>query len=501
MEQKLDMEELMKVKPYVRIFREVVEADPDAKAVTCEGRTLTRRELDLASNRMARAYEEAGVRLGDFVTLALPNSIEFYIALLACWKVGAVPQPVSHRLPQVERQAIVELANSRLIVGADAADHPNRRCFPVGYEAAASLSDAPLEERVSPILKAATSGGSTGRPKLILAGTPAVGMAGAGLAVGLLPSDCQLVSGPLYHNSPLVLSVYGLFLGQHVVVLPKFNAEEALSAIQTHGITLTNFVPTMLSRMLKVIQEQPGRFDLSSLRTVWHMGASCPEWLKQAWIDLIGAEKIWEIYGGTESVAVTAIGGSEWLKHRGSVGKPIGGGQMKVLNDAGEIAKPGEIGEIYMRGPEGAPPSYHYVGAEKKAKDGWESIGDLGWMDEEGYLYISDRRTDMIVCGGANVFPAEVEAVIDSHPLVRSCAVVGLPDDDLGQRVHAVVHADPALKAEELLEQVGQKLARYKVPRSVEFVDEHLRDDAGKVRRSAVRDAAVERLRLSPKTA
>jgi len=305
----------------------------------------------------------------------------------------------------------------------------------------------------------------------------------------------------LYHNSPLVLSVFGLFLGEHLVVLPKFNAEKALSAIQTHGVTLANFVPTMMSRMLKVIQEQPGRFDLSSLRTVWHMGASCPEWLKQAWIDLIGAEKIWEMYGGTETVAVTAISGSEWLQHRGSVGKPIGGGQMKVLNDAGEIAKPGEVGEIYMRGPEGAPPSYQYVGAEKKVKDGWESLGDLGWMDEEGFLYISDRRTDMIVSGGANVFPAEVEAVIDSHPLVRSCAVVGLPDDDLGQRVHAVVHADPALKAEVLLQHVGQKLARYKVPRSVEFVDEHLRDDAGKVRRSAVRDAAIERLQLSRKTA
>src|SRR5581483_8663764 len=205
-EQKLDTEALMTVKPYVRIFREVVEANPDAKAITCEDRTVTRRELDLASNRMARAYEDAGVRLGDFVTLALPNSIAFYEALLACWKVGAVPQPISHRLPQVERQAIVELANSRLIVGADAPDHPNRRCFPVGYEAAASLSDAPLEERVSPVFKAATSGGSTGRPKLILAGTPAVGMAAAGLAVGLLPSDRQLVCGPLYHNSPLVLS-------------------------------------------------------------------------------------------------------------------------------------------------------------------------------------------------------------------------------------------------------------------------------------------------------
>lgn len=493
-----NMEEMMKVKPYVRIFAELAQREPDAKAITCEDRTVTRRELELASNRLARSYEAAGVGLGDLVTLALPNSIEFYEALLACWKVGAVPQPVSHRLPQVERQAIVELANSRLVVGAEPQDHPGRRCLPIGWQPDPALSDAPLEERISPIMKAATSGGSTGRPKLILAGTPAVAAPGAGFGAGLKTDDRQLVAGPLYHNSSLVLSILGLTLGQQLVVLPKFDAEKALQAIHRHRITLVNFVPTMMSRMLKVIQQQPGRFELASLRMFWHMGAVCPQWLKQAWIDLIGADKIWEMYGGTETVAVTAINGSDWLKHRGSVGKPIGGGQMKVLNEAGEIAKPGEIGEIYMRGPEGAPPAYHYIGAEKKEKNGWESIGDLGWMDEEGFLYISDRRTDMIVSGGANVFPAEVEAVLDSHPRVRSCAVVGLPDADLGQRVHAVVHADPELTSEELLQLVGQKLARYKVPRSIEFVDEHLRDDAGKVRRSAVRDASIQRLGLAP---
>ncbi|NGY03332.1 AMP-binding protein [Solimonas terrae] len=490
----------MKFQPIVRTIRDLVAAAPDAKAITCEGVTVTRHELDRASNRMARAFESAGVKLGDFVTLALPNSIDFYVALFACWKIGAVPQTVSHRLPNVEREAIVELANPALIVGVDPAAHPGRRCFPLGFLPDPSLSDEPLEERISPILKAATSGGSTGRPKLILAGIPAVNMVGAGsgpLNMGMQPDDCQLIPGPLYHNTPFVLSVNGLLEGQHIVVMPAFDALKALEMIQRYRITFVNFVPTMLSRMLKVIQEQPEKYDLSSIRVLWHMAAPCPEWLKQAWIDLIGPEKVWEMYGGTETISVTAINGSEWLDHRGSVGKPIAGGQMKVLTDAGEVAKPGEVGEIYMRGPEGAPPSYRYVGAEKKEKDGWESLGDLGWMDEDGFLYISDRRTDMIVVGGANIYPAEVEAAIDSHPLVRSCAVVGLPDADLGKRVHAVVHADPGLQSEDLLKYLGEKLARYKVPRSVEFVDYALRDDAGKVRRSAVRDSAIQRLGLA----
>ncbi|WP_197911977.1 AMP-binding protein [Kineobactrum salinum] len=438
------MEELLKEKPYIRIFRELKESDPKAKAISCEDDTVTRDELDRGSNRLARAFEAEGVEQGDFVTIALPNSIAFYENVLACWKVGAVPQPVSHRLPLPERQAIVELADSRLVVGVGMDDHPGRKYLPAGYKPAATLSDAPMEERVSPVSKAMTSGGSTGRPKLILSGTPAVGVAGMGLVFHMTPSDRQLVSGPLYHNASFILSLAGLLLGQHIVVMPKFDAEKALENIRKHQITWVNFVPTMMSRMLKLIEAQPDRHDLSSLRVFWHMAAPCAEWLKQAWIDLVGAEKVWELYGGTEAVAQTCINGTEWLEHRGSVGKPILGGQMRILNDAGEEAAPGEIGEIYMRGPEGAPPSYHYVGAEKKEKEGWETIGDLGWMDEDGYLYISDRRTDMIVAGGANVYPAEVEAAIESHRLVRSCAVVGLPDSDLGQRVHAVVHPAPA---------------------------------------------------------
>ena len=484
---------MLEIKPVVRILREHAEERPDAPMITCGDATITRAELETRSNRLARAYAELGVGFGDFVTIGLPNSIEFYTAMVATWKVGAVPQPVSHRLPAAERAAIIDLANSKLVVGASDADHPGRRVVPVDYEPAAALGDGPLAEVVSPALRAPTSGGSTGRPKLIVSGSPAAGAPGAGKAFLMEGDDVQLVPGPLYHNAPLSLSTAGLLMGQHIVVLPKFDATAALEAITRYRISWVNLVPTMMSRMLRVIEAEPNRFDLSSLRMVWHMAAPCADWLKQAWIDLVGPAKLMELYGGTEAQSVTTISGTDWLRHRGSVGKPLVG-EMIVFDVDGNRAKPGEIGEIFMRRNAGAPPTYRYIGAEAREKNGWETLGDLGWMDEDGFLYISDRRTDMILSGGANIYPAEVEAALESHPQIRSAVVVGLPDDDLGQRVHAVIQATAALTDDDVRAHVAERLVRYKVPRSFEFVATPLRDDAGKVRRAAIREAAAARM-------
>ena len=168
---------------------------------------------------------------------------------------------------------------------------------------------------------------------------------------------------------------------------------------------------------------------------------------------------------------------------------------MKVLDAEGKPAPPGEVGEIFMRRAEGTPPTYRYIGAESREIDGWETLGDLGWMDDDGFVYLSDRRTDLILSGGANIYPAEVEAALDAHPQVLSSAVVGLPDDDLGQRVHALVQTKGDLTADELRAHLADRLVRYKIPRSFEFVDAPLRDDAGKVRRAAMRDAAVSRMK------
>lgn len=479
--------------PYVQVLRDLAAAAPDRPAITMGEKTVSRAALEWQAERLARAYRDLGVRQGDFVTIALPNSIEFYAAVIAAWKLGAVPQPLSSRLPALERTAIIELARPTLVVGVDPAEYPEQATVPAGFEPPAALDDGPLPEAVSPAWKAATSGGSTGMPKLIVSGSPAMFAQRDAARFRLEPGDRQLVAGPLYHTGPFGHSFLGLLNGQHLVVLPRFDAAAALDAIQRHRITFMTVVPTMLLRMLRLIQASPGRYDLSSLRVVWHLGAPCAPWLKQAWIDLIGAERVWELYGGTEAQAITVINGAEWLVHPGSVGRPALG-EMVILRDDGEAAPAGEIGEIFMRPSRGAGPTFHYIGAEAKERDGWTSLGDLGHMDAEGYLYISDRRTDMIVTGGANVYPAEVEAAIEAHPLALSCAVVGLPSTDLGQQVHAVVQAVGELTADDLLRHLRERIAPYKLPKSIELVSGPLRDDAGKVRRGAVREAAVARM-------
>jgi bile acid-coenzyme A ligase len=358
---------------------------------------------------------------------------------------------------------------------------------PAGFEPDAGLDDGPLEDRVATYWKAPTSGGSTGRPKLIVAGDrslvdPEVGM------FSMVPNGVQLVPGPLYHNGPFIFSSRGLMMGQHLVVLSRFDAATALQQIERHRVTWVLMVPTMMQRIWRLPEEERSRYDLSSLEAVLHLGAPCPPWLKQAWIDWLGSERILELYAGTEAQAVTWITGKEWLEHKGSVG-PVVSGEMKVLDPAGAEVQRGQVGEVWMRASTGPGSTYHYIGAEARALGEWESLGDMGWMDDDGYLYLTDRSTDLILSGGANIYPAEVEAAIDAHPSVRSSAVIGLPDEDLGEFVYAIVDVadNHGLDAEGLRQHLATRLVRYKIPRTFEFVHEPLRDDAGKIRRSALR--------------
>jgi bile acid-coenzyme A ligase len=469
-------------RPIGDLLTELAATRPTAPAVTCEDRTITFAELESRANRLARAYAELGVRHGDLVSVGLPNGIEFSESCYAIWKLGATPQPLSYRLPAAELAQVIAVAESSLVVGLE----HGPASVPVGFEPDPALSDAPLPSRVSPAWKAPTSGGSTGVPKLIVSGTSGAFDVELVASVFAMRADqVQLVPGPLYHNAPFAWSMLGSHLGQHIVVLPRFDAEAVLVAVERHRVSWLSLVPTMMHR---IIQANPDAFDLSSLEHVFHTGAPCPPWLKRRWIDLVGGDRLHEGYGGTEGVAITSISGTEWLAHPGSVGRVIDG-EMRVVDRDGRPLPAGEIGEIQMRRPPGAPSSYHYLGADTPAlKDGWDTIGDLGHFDEDGYLYLSDRRVDMINSGGANVYPAEVEAAILAHPRVLTAAVVGLPDDDLGQRVHAVVQADGELPADELRDFVAARLVRYKVPRSFRFVEQPLRDEAGKVRRSEIRE-------------
>jgi bile acid-coenzyme A ligase len=357
----------------------------------------------------------------------------------------------------------------------------------------ATLDDSPLPDAVSNPWKAMTSGGSTGRPKLILANAPGTIDPDAQPLFFLRRDGTHLMPGPLYHNGPFVWATTALLAGNHLVLGGRFDAETTLALVERHRADSMYVVPTMMQRIWRLPDDVRNRYDVSSLRVVWHLSAPCPMWLKEAWIDWLGADAIFELYGGTEAQASTIITGRQWLEHRGSVGRPVTGEIMIVGADGRETPR-GEVGEVYMRAS--ADPSvktYRYVGAQARVlgdgHDGWESLGDMGWMDGDGFLYLTDRQSDMILVGGSNVYPAEVEAALDEHPRVRSCAVIGLPDDDLGNRVHAIVQTDDGtpIAVDDLRAFLDERLVRYKVPRSFEFTDEPLRNDAGKLRRSQLR--------------
>ncbi|MBG0830149.1 AMP-binding protein [Planomonospora sp. ID67723] len=465
-----------------RRVREFAGERPGAPAVSCGESTLTWAELDRSTNRLARAMAARGVREGALLTIALPNGIGFVRACVAAWKLGAVPQPVSWRLPRAELDEIVRLARSALVLLPDDLAGPTS---PYGVRLGELDADGreatPLPDAVSPSWKAPTSGGSTGRPKLILAGTPGVVDGWASRFWRCGDGDVLLMPGPLYHNGPFSSAFAGFFQGAHLVVMERFDPLRTLELAERWRATWLYLVPTMMNRIWRLPEADRLRPDLSSLRTVWHLAAPCPAWLKQAWIDWLGGERIWELYGGTESIATTVINGAEWLEHRGSVGRPVHG-EVTVLDVDGKPLPPGETGEVYMRRTPGTPPTYAYVGAAPRARGEWESLGDMGRLDSDGYLYLADRRPDMILVAGENVYPAEVEAALEEHPGVLSCAVIGLPDEDLGQRVHAIVEG--AVPEQELRAHMEERLVRYKLPRSYEFVDRPVRDDAGKVRRS-----------------
>jgi bile acid-coenzyme A ligase len=478
----------------------LAQANPARPAVTCGTDSVSRAELEARTNRLARAYRDLGVKHDALVTIGLPNGIEFFTATIATWKLGATPQPMSSRLPAAERRSIIELANPALVVGVDPADAPGRATMPAGYEPDASISSEPLPPLVPASFKAPTSGGSTGRPKLIVATQAGLWESIEGFAtlMRLQQDGVHLVTGPLYHNGPLVSALLALLKGNHVVVMPRFDAAGALALVEQHRVDWMYAVPTMMHRIWRLPEAERGRFDLSSLRVVFHMASPCPSWLKQAWIDWLGAERILELYGGTEAQAITFITGSEWLEHRGSVGRPVLG-EMVVLGANGLELPSGEVGEIWMRRGPDAPPSYRYVGATARARSGnWESLGDMGWKDADGYVYLTDRDTDMILVGGANVYPAEIEAALDEHPKITGSCVIGLPDDDYGNVVHAIVQTTEPLVADELAEFLRARLATYKRPRTYEFVTEPLRGDDGKVRRSALRAARLVRGDVGP---
>jgi bile acid-coenzyme A ligase len=444
---------------------------PEAIALIHRDERWTWGAFDRRSAAWAARLRSAGVKPDDLVAFAFPNGPDFFALTFGVYRVGATPAPLSPKLPLNEREAILDIMRPAAFFAESA------------YGAA--LADAaPAPAPVARSWKACTSGGSTGRPKVIVDGRPA-GFPEGTQFIGIPERAPALAAGPLYHNGPFSAAVFALWRGATVVSLERFDAEDCLATIARERIEWAMMVPTMMHRIMRLPEAVRRSYDLSSWRMVAHTAAPMAPWLKRAWIDVFGPDHIWEAYGATEGLARTWIGGREWLERPGSVGKPTGGARLRILGPNGEDLPPGVEGEIYAMPPGGPGSSYRYIGAERRATvDGWESVGDVGWLDADGYLYLADRRVDLIISGGVNIWPAEVEAALLRHPAIRSCAVVGRPDDDLGERVHAIIEADDAsLDLAALREFLTPHLSRAKHPRSLEVQSAPVRDDAGKARK------------------
>jgi bile acid-coenzyme A ligase len=377
---------------YGRALSLHAERTPDAVALVHEGETTRYAELDRAANRLARRFARRGVGEGDFVTLGLPNGREFVEALFACWKLGATPQPVSPRLPRAERDAILALVAPKLVV-----DEPLD---------ASGESDAPLPDRVSRYRMAICSGGSTGRPEGRRRPHPRrVRPRGA------------LSRPAARHEHPGPRPAVPLGAADQLPLRPargrQGRRDDALRsgrvAAADRGAppgALAIFVPTMMVRIWKLPREEREAFDLSSLVRVVSSSAFLPEWLRREWIEWIGPDRVWEAYGGSERIVGTLISGREWLARPGSVGRVSEGRKIKIVGPEGEPLPAGEIGDVYGMPPGGPGSTYHYLGAEpRRLADGWETLGDMGYLDAEGFLYLVDRRTDLVITGGANVYP------------------------------------------------------------------------------------------------
>lgn len=453
---------------------------------------VTWREYDRRTNQVARLLAEYGVKPGTMIVVGVWNSPEHYYLTTAAWKLGAFALPLRAILPKRERDQIMDLAQPPVVFADwDEVAFPVLR--PAELSRAWELSAEPLPDDPPHPGKAIASGGSTGRSKIVTDATwhPVI-YPERSRRLGARYGQVHLMAAPLYHNSPQ-LSGYGGLADDHTIVLmERFDAAKAVDLIERYHVNYAYLPPIIMRRiaMLPDIHER----NLSSIEAIQSSAAPCPPWLKRFWIDLIGPEKVYEVYGSTEGFGASMIDGVEWLEHPGSVGLPVSC-ELRILDEQGQELPAGEVGEIFMRPTHERGATFRYIGAPaaKSTPDGFVSVGDLGWCDEDGYLYIADRRVDLVITGGANVYPAEVEAALSDHPGLADVAVIGVPDEEWGRRVHAIVQpTDPQSSPDinELDRQCRERLASYKAPKTYEFIAELPRNEAGKIRRS---ELAAER--------
>jgi bile acid-coenzyme A ligase len=462
--------------------------DPVYRHIAMDGteREVTWQWLDRRSSQLAVALRLRGVGLGDRVGLGLRNSPEFVISVFATWKLGAIPVPVRWDVPDWELARLREVIDPRVYLGAS----------DLGWIAeTADLPVADLPGVISPHLQGICSSGATGTPKIILSDMPATvaPVFGAPFAQLWMPIERPqeiLVLAPMYHVNAFA-TLHSMLGGDRLTVLEKFDARRAADVIEKHRITTFTATPTMLQRIADVpgIDER----DLSSLVWILQGAAPMPPSLVHRWAGLIGVERIVMAYGSTEGFGLTALRGDEWMTHQGSVGRPLPGTEVKILGDDEKELPTGQIGDVFLKSARSGGSTYlGNVPQARRTAEGFATMGDLGHLDSEGYLYLADRRSDLIITGGANVFPAEVESALIEHPKIADIVVIGLRDPEWGRRVHAIIEpADPASPptAEQVITYAKSRLAAYKVPKTIEIIDAIPRSEATKVNRGRLIEA------------
>jgi long-chain acyl-CoA synthetase len=492
---------------------------PDVPAIIMgsTGEVVTYTHLEDRSARFARALRSRGLAVGEHIAILMENNRAYLEVAWAAQRAGLYYTAINSHLGGSEVQYVLDDCGAVALVASEAMTE-----VVSGLELSrvplrvSAVGELPGFERYDDILAGVPpepvedecegrellySSGTTGWPKGVrkpLPGTPFGDPSAApvqvahGLVVhGAGPGTVYLSPAPLYHGAPLAFSMSMHRLGATVVVMERFEPRECLELIERHRVTHAQFVPTMFVRMLRLPREQRERHDLSSLRYAVHAAAPCPVPVKHRMLDWWGPI-IHEYYSGTEDLGTTYITPQEWLAHPGSVGRPTS--ECHVVGEDGEELPSGQTGVVYFAG--GRPFEYHND-PEKTASitndKGWRTFGDIGYLDEEGYLYLTDRQANMIISGGVNIYPQEAENVLVGHPLVADVGVFGVPDDEMGEAVKAVVRpaepgaAGPALEAE-LIDYCRSELATYKCPRTVDFVGELPRDPNGKLYKRLLRE-------------
>jgi long-chain acyl-CoA synthetase len=492
--------------------------DKAAYIMAGSGETVNYGELDARSNQGAHLFRSLGIHTGDTIAFFIDNSPRYYEVLWAAQRSGIRYTAISSKLTASEVEYIVKDCGAQaLVVGKGVADValalapriPSVKLFMVdgaegpylSFEAARSaFPTTPIadESAGGPMLY---SSGTTGRPKGVTRpAAPAAPIDAPNRAAvrgqtlyGWTPDSIYLSPAPLYHAAPLGFSMAMQALGGTVILMERFDAEDALSLIEKYKVTTAQWVPTHFVRMLKLPPEVRTKYDVSSLTQVFHAAAPCPVPVKEQMIEWWGPI-INEYYGGTEGNGLTVISCQEWLAHKGSVGRSQLA-ELKICDDEGEPLPPRSEGVVYFAG--GGQFEYHNdpkKTAESRNRHGWTTLGDVGWVDEEGYLYLTDRKSFMIISGGVNVYPQEIENLLITHPKVADVAVVGGPHEEMGEEVIAVIQpANWSEAGDDLAAEISAfaraSLSHVKSPRKIDFMEELPRHQTGKLYKRLIRDA------------